>query len=162
MSIRPAAAADAEAICAIWNPVIRDSEITFNAQEKTSGDIAAMISEKARAGHAFLVAEEAGAIVGFATYGQFLAGIGYARTLEHTLILPPEARGRGHGRALLAAIEEHARAGGAHSIFAGVSSANPQGVVFHERLGYAHAGTLRQVGWKFGQWYDLYLLQKFL
>ncbi len=162
MNIRPAAAADAEAICAIWNPVIRDSEITFNAQEKTSRGIAAMISEKARAGHTFLVAEEAGAIVGFATYGQFRAGIGYAHTMEHTVILPPEARGRGHGRALLAAIEEHARAGGAHSIFAGVSSANPQGVAFHERLGYAHAGTLRQVGWKFGQWYDLYLLQKFL
>ncbi len=162
MMIRQAEAADAAVIRDIWNPVIRDSEITFNAAEKSVQDIAGMIAAKAQAGHGFLVAEEAGVVLGFATYGQFRGGVGYARTMEHTVILPPAARGRGLGRALMAAIEDHARVGGAHSIFAGVSSGNPAGVGFHERLGYVHAGTLHEVGWKFGRWFDLHLMQKFL
>jgi len=162
MTIRAASNSDAEAICAIWNPVIRDSEITFNAILKTPADIAQMIADKTRAGHGFLVADGVDALQGFATYGQFRAGIGYTRTMEHTVVLPPDTRGKGIGRALMAAIEDHARTGGAHSIFAGVSSGNPAGVVFHERLGYVHAGTLRQVGWKFGRWYDLHLMQKML
>lgn len=162
MIVRYATQADADAICGIWNPVIRDSEITFASTPKTPGDIAAMIAARDDAGHAFLVADAAGECLGFATYGQFRGGTGYARCMEHAVILAPEARGSGTGRALLAAIENHARAGGAHSIFAGVSSGNPAGIAFHERLGYSHAATLREVGWKFGRWYDLHLMQKFL
>ncbi len=162
MNLRPVTEDDAPAICAIWNPIISDSEITFNAAEKTVGEITTMIAAKAAAGHAFLLAEEAGEVLGFASYGQFRSGVGYLRTMEHTVILPPPARGRGIGRALMTAIEDHARAAGAHSIFAGVSSGNPDGVAFHAALGYVHAATLRQVGWKFGRWYDLHLMQKFL
>ena len=62
----------------------------------------------------------------------------------------------------MAAIADHARKGGAHSIFAGVSSGNPAGVSFHESLGYVRAATLHQVGWKFGRWFDLHLMQKML
>lgn len=162
MTIRAATPDDAPAICAIWNPVIRDSEITFNAIEKSDQDIADMIKAKSAAGHAFLLAEEAGQILGFATYGQFRGGVGYARTMEHTVILAPDTRGRGIGRALMTAIEDHARSAGAHAIFAGVSSGNPSGVGFHTALGYAHVATLQQVGWKFGRWYDLHLMQKLL
>lgn len=162
MTIRAATDSDADAICAIWNPVIRDSEITFNAIQKTPADIVAMVADKAAMGHAMLVAEGPNGLDGFATYSQFRNGIGYARTMEHTVVLAPVARGRGVGRVLMAAIEDHARAGGAHSIFAGISSGNPAGVAFHERLGYIHAATLRQVGWKFGRWFDLHLMQKML
>ena len=60
------------------------------------------------------------------------------------------------------AVEDHARMGGAHSMFAGVSGENPEGCAFHARLGYAEAAVLPQVGWKFGRWMDLVLMQKFL
>ncbi len=160
MTVRPATPADADAIAAIWNPVIRDTLVTFNAVEKTPADIERLIAERAAAGHAFLVAEDAGQVLGFATYAQFRGGIGYARTMEHTVILAPGAQGRGHGRALMAAVEDHARAGGAHMIFAGVSSGNPAGVAFHAALGYREVAVLREVGWKFGRWLDLHLMQK--
>lgn len=110
--IRAAAEGDVAGILAIWNPVIRDTLVTFNPVEKTVGDIARMIAERGAAGHGFLVAEEAGGIAGFATYGQFRGGAGYARTMEHTVMLAPSARGRGIGRALMAALEDHVRAGG--------------------------------------------------
>jgi phosphinothricin acetyltransferase len=62
----------------------------------------------------------------------------------------------------MAAIEDHARAGGAHSMFAGVSSGNPSGVAFHAALGYREIAMLPEVGFKFGRWFDLHLMQKML
>ncbi len=160
--IRAARNADLAAILAIWNPVIRDTLVTFNATEKSEADLAAMIGERVAAGYAFLVAEEGGTLAGFATYSQFRGGIGYARTMEHTVILSPAAHGRGIGRALMAAVEDHARNGGAHSMFAGVSGANPEGRAFHAAIGYREVATLREVGWKFGRYLDLVLMQKLL
>ncbi len=160
--IRPATASDAAAVAAIWNPVIRDSASTFNAVEKTAADLAQSFAQKQAEGHAFLLAEADGGLLGFATYGQFRGGVGYARTVEHTIILAPAARGRGLGRALMAAIEDHARTAGAHSIFAGVSAENPSGRAFHAALGYAEVAVLREVGFKFGRWMDLVLMQKML
>ncbi len=160
--IRDAGAADIGAILTIWNTVIRDTVITFNPTPKSEDDLTALLAEKAALGHAFLVAEQDGLVVGFATYGQFRGGAGYRHTVEHSILLAPEARGRGQGRALMTAIEDHARAGGAHSIFAGVSAANPAGREFHAAIGFAEVVTLREVGYKFGAWWDLILMQKFL
>ncbi len=162
MIIRPATAQDADRIATVWNPQIRDTAVTFNAVEKTAADIRAMIKARHEADRAFLVAEEAGSITGFATYDQFRGGIGYARTMEHTVILAPDAKGRGIGRALLAAIEDHARRRGVHSLFAGVSGENQAGVGFHLALGYVTVAVLPQVGFKFGRWMDLHLMQKLL
>lgn len=160
--IRAATSADATGIAAIWNPVIRDTAITFNSAEKTVADIAGLILSRTSDGHAFLVAEDGGRIAGFATYAQFRGGIGYARTMEHTILLAPTAQGRGLGRALLTAIEDHARAAGALSLFAGVSAENPAGRAFHARLGFAEVAILQRVGFKFGRSMDLVLMQKFL
>jgi len=162
MSVRPATPADIPAILEIWNPLIRDSAVTFNATEKSAADLAQMIADKAAAGHGFFVAEADGMVLGFASYGQFRGGIGYAKTMEHTIILAEGARGRGLGRALMSAVEDHARAHGAHSIFAGVSAENPAGRAFHQAMGYRETVTLPQVGYKFGRWMDLHLMQKML
>ena len=160
--IRDARPEDAAAIAAIWNPVIRDTAITFNSAEKSPGDIAAMIRARQGDGHGFLLAEAEGQVAGFATYAQFRGGVGYARTMEHTILLAPAAQGRGLGRALMTAVEDHARAGGVLSIFAGVSAENPAGRAFHAAMGYAEVAILQRVGFKFGRAMDLVLMQKFL
>ena len=157
MIIRQARSEDAEAIAALWNPVIRDTAITFNSIEKTI----ATITEEIAVRHAFLLAED-DALLGFVTYGQFRGGVGYARTGEHTIVLAPDTRGLGIGRALMVALEDHAREAGFHSMIAGVSGENPGGIAFHERMGYAQVAVLPQVGWKFERWMDLILLQKLL
>ena len=158
MTVRQARAEDAAAVAAIWNHYIRDTAVTFNALEKSPADVAALIAGRP----AFFVVQDQGHVSGFATYGPFRGGGGYARTMEHSILLAPDVSGRGLGRALMAAVENHARAGGAHSMFAGVSAENPSGRAFHARLGYAEAAILPQVGWKFGRWMDLVLMQKFL
>lgn len=158
--IRQAADSDIPGILAVWNPVIRDTLVTFNDREKTPGDIAVMLSEKRALGHAFLVVEEAGGIFGFATFGQFRAGPGYRHSFEHTIILAPDARGRGFGRGLLGAIEAAARSAGGHVLFAGVSAANPEGVAFHAATGFREVARLSEVGRKAGRWLDLVLMEK--
>lgn len=161
-AIRPAAPADCAAIAAIWNPLIRDTAVTFTTVEKTPEGLAVTLSEKAAAGHAFLVAAAGGELLGFATYGPFRAGPGYARTMEHTIILADGARGRGLGRALMARLEDAARAADVHSLIGGISGANPAACAFHAALGFERVAVLPQVGWKFGRWLDLVLMQKIL
>ncbi len=162
MIIRPARPEDAGAIIGFWNPLIRETMVTFNPVEKTAAEVADSIRAKAGAGHGFFVAEADGTILGFASYGQFRAGMGYARAMEHTIILAPQARGRGAGRALMVAVEDHARAQGYHSMIAGVSGGNPDGRAFHAAIGYAVVAVVPQVGWKFGRYWDLVLMQKLL
>ena len=158
MIVRPACDDDAAAIIAIQNPVIRDTLITFNSKERTEDDVRAAIRDLP----CFLVAEDKGNILGFASYIQFRRGVGYARTVEHTIVLSEAARGQGTGSALLAAVEAHAADAGMGSIWAGVSGENPAGVAFHARLGYETVATLPKVGFKFGRWLDLVLMRKWL
>jgi phosphinothricin acetyltransferase len=158
--IRDARPDDCAAIAALWNPVIRDTAITFTTLEKTGASLQQTLAEKAAAGFPFLVAEVAGAVAGFATYGSFRNGPGYVRTAEHTIILGPQARGRGIGRGLMAALEQRARAAGIHSLIAGVSGENPEGRAFHAAVGFAEIAVLPEVGYKFGRYMDLVLMQK--
>ena len=159
--IRRATPADAAAIAALWNPYIRDTAVTFNALEKTDADVARLIAERDALGHATFVAEGP-ALLGFASYAQFRAGVGYATCMEHSILLAPEARGRGAGRALMAALCEHARTAGAHQMIAGVSAENADGLAFHARMGFAEIARVREAGHKFGRFMDLVLMQKFL
>ncbi len=159
--IRPAETGDADAIAAIWNQIIAGTDKTFNSVETTASDIAALLEEKKREGHPFLVAE-AGPVAGFATYGQFRPSIGYVRTMEHTIVLDAGARRRGIGRKLMEAIEAHAARSGVHSLIAGISGTNRDAISFHRSLGYEEVGRLREVGRKLNRWHDLVLMQKLL
>ncbi len=159
--IRHAQALDAQAITAIWNPYIRETTVTFTTEEKTTQGVAQMIADRLAAGWAFLVAEAPG-VVGFATYGPFRAGPGYARSFEHTVLLDPAARGKGLGRALMAGLLAHASAAGAHVMIGGISSENPEAAAFHAALGFAETACLPEVGYKFGRYLDLRIFQKIL
>ncbi|WP_209597850.1 GNAT family N-acetyltransferase [Ruegeria sp. HKCCSP351] len=159
MNIRPATASDAPAIARITNAIIRDTLVTFTTDERSAAQIAEDI--KARV-PGYLVAEHDSHVIGFATYGPFRTGPGYAQTCEHTIQLLPDARGRGVGRALMSALQDIAQAQGVHVLVAGISSANPGAEAFHAALGYSKVGLMPEVGFKFGQRLDLVLMQKIL
>ena len=161
MLIRLATPHDAQAIATLWNPYIRDTLVTFNAAEKSASDVAGMIEDRQALGHATFVAVAEG-LLGFATYAQFRGGVGYATCMEHSILLAPQARGRGVGRGLIAAVCDHAAAAGAHQMIAGVSGGNPEGQAFHAAMGFRHIATVPEAGFKFGRFIDLVLMQKFL
>lgn len=159
--IRDAVAQDAAGLAALWNPWIADTTVTFNSILKTADDLAKMIATRQANGHGFLVADSGG-LIGFATYAQFRAGIGYAICMEHTIVLAPQARGLGVGRALMAAVEVHAKTRGAHQMIAGICGENSEARAFHAAVGFAEVGLVTQAGFKFGRFFDLVLMQKFL
>ncbi len=162
VKILPASIDDAEAILAIWNPVITGTTVTFNNIKKSPTDVIAMIKDRHAARQAFLVARQGDTLLGFATYGPFRSGSGYTNTAEHTVILAKHATGNGVGRALLTALESHAKANNVHSMIASVAAENTAAVAFHKALGFEQVAYIPEAGRKFGRWLDVVFLQKFL
>ena len=161
IEIREAMPADSARIAEIWNKTIRESLATFNSVEKTPCDVSDLLSTRSGCAGSFLVAD-AGGVKGFATYGQFRGGVGYRWTAEHTIVLAPSARRMGIGSSLMTALEQIARQNGVHSMIAGISAENPSAVTFHASIGFRQIARLPEVGFKFGRWLDLILMQKFM
>ena len=82
--------------------------------------------------------------------------------MEHLIVLAPEAQGTGHVKRLMAALEDEARQRGVHLLWVAVSGENRAGVAFHQKIKFKAITRLPQVGYKFGRWMDLVLLQKIL
>lgn len=162
MHIRPATHADAPTIAAIWEPILRDTCITFDSVPRPPENIVERIDGARAAGHEFFVAEHDDVVVGFGTYYAFRGTVGYAHTCEHSVFLTDAAKGIGAGRALMEAIEIHAKSGGVHSMFAVIWSGNTPAVGFHAALGYDHVCEMKQVGRKFDTWLDAVFMQKML
>ncbi|MFN0114118.1 MAG: N-acetyltransferase family protein [Paracoccaceae bacterium] len=162
LTIRPARDADMAQVAAIWAPILEGSTVTFANDPRPPEVLCAMAADRRAKGHEFFVAGDGDRVLGFATYSQFRAGNGYLTSMEHTVILAPDAKGRGVGRRLLAAVEDHARAGGAHAMVAVVSGENREGVAFHAACGYRDCGTLPEVGRKFGRYLDAVMMVKLL
>ena len=160
--IRPATALDAQAIADLWNPWIRDTIVTFNPVEKSPHDITEMIKQRHASNQTVLISFNSNALQGFVTYSQFRNGAGYSTCMEHTIILAPTSHGKGIGRALMTAVEVHAKAGGAHQMIGGISAENIAARAFHGKLGYREIAIIPEAGHKFGRFIDLVLMQKFL
>jgi L-amino acid N-acyltransferase len=96
----------------------------------------------------------------FGSFSDFRAWPGYRFTVEHTLHVRADARGRGIGTQLLRALIERAAALGKHVMIAGVDADNAASIRLHERLGFTRAGQLCEVGFKFDRWLDLLFLQR--
>ncbi|MCL6283165.1 N-acetyltransferase family protein [Ruegeria sp. 2012CJ41-6] len=159
MIIRQAVEKDAPAVAALINEMVRGSLITFTVDER---DCAQMTEQIRQSGPRFLVAEKAGAVLGYASYKPFRDGPGYRHSMEHSILLAPAAHGCGTGRALMTRLEAIAVGEGVHVLIAGISSANPDAVGFHKALGFDAVGRMPQVGRKWDQWLDLVLMQKIL
>ncbi|WP_461208876.1 GNAT family N-acetyltransferase [Desulfocurvus sp. DL9XJH121] len=158
--IRDAVAADAAAIRDIYNHEVARTTVTWNETPVDEAGRAAWIAARQGAGHPVLVAEGPdGEVLGYATYEEFRAFDGYRRTVEHSVYVREDCRGRGLGSALLAELIGRARGLGLHVMVAAVSADNQGSVRLHERLGFTQVGLMPEVGVKFGRWLDLVLLQ---
>ena len=162
MKIRDATSADAAAIVAYWNPMIRETSITFNTRERDPEQLGQEILTRQKDGKAYLVICDGTEVCGHATYTQLRAGPGYAFCMEHTIILAPAAQGKGAGRLLLQALEDHAQHNGIHSLIACISGENSAAISFHAHLGFRQVASIPEAGKKFGRWMDLIFMQKLL
>ena len=158
--ISHAAPSDLPAIAAIWNKVIRESSATFTDEEKTLEGLREWLAQREAASEAVLVARDGPDCIAFAAYFPFRGGRGYRFTKELTIYVAEGQQGSGLGTTLLKSLEVDAKSKGIHSLWAGCSATNPGSIRFHARQGYAEIARLPAVGYKFGKWIDLILMQK--
>ena len=162
MLIRDAAAADLPAILAITNQVIATSTAIYSLEPLTLDSRRAWFEERRAQGYPVLVADEADAVLGFASFGDWRAWPGYRYTVEHSVHIRTDCRGRGLGRQLVEALIPRAAALGKHVMVAGIDAENAGSIRFHERLGFERVAHYREVGHKFGRWLDLVAMQRML
>ncbi|MGO2824188.1 MAG: GNAT family N-acetyltransferase, partial [Brachybacterium alimentarium] len=145
---------------AVYNHVVQHTTAIWNDDTVDVRNRADWIAARQQADFPVLVAvDEAGAVLGYASYGPWRPHDGYRHTVEHSVHVREGLRGRGIGTLLLQAVIDRARAQGRHVMIAGVDAGNEASLRMHERLGFERTGVLREVGTKFGRWLDLAFLQ---
>ncbi len=162
MEVRDAMESDLPGLLAIYNDVIANSTAVYTDTPVTLDDRRQWWQTRVASGYPVLLASDSSGVLGFSTFGDFRAWPGYRYTVEHTVHVRADCRGRGIGRQLLLALFPRAELLGKHIMIAGVDAANEASIRFHERLGFERAGVLREVGSKFGRWLDLVFLQRSL
>ena len=159
MTIRPATESDLAEILRIYNYAIEHTTAVFEYRPHTLEMRREWLRAKHVASLPVIVAAEDGAVRGFATYGPFRAWPAYKYSVEHSVYVDPAVHRRGIGTALVHAILDEARARDLHVIMAGITSDNGISLRLHERLGFKEVAHIPEVGFKFGRWLDLKLLQ---
>jgi L-amino acid N-acyltransferase len=99
------------------------------------------------------------AVLGYASFGDWRAFDGYRHTVEHSVYVRSDQRGKGIGSALMQRLIVNAQSIGKHVMVAGIEANNAGSIKLHEKLGFEHVGHLKEVGMKFGAWLDLAFMQ---
>ena len=140
------------AIAAIYRPYVEGSHFTF---EEIPPDAAGIATRMANPIHPWLVAEEDGRVLGFASTSPMRNRAAYRWSVETGIYLEPGAPGRGIGRDLLAAHLEQLERQGFVTAIAGIALPNEASIALHEKLGFALLGVELGVGFKLGKWVDV-------
>lgn len=148
------------AILDILNEQIRTSLSVYEYVPRPPESMVTWFAAKAAKGYPVIgVENETGTLMGFATYGMFRDRPGYKYTVEHSVYIHHEHRGKGLGRALMERLIESAREQDYHVMVGAIDASNAVSIALHEQLGFVHAGTIRESAYKFGRWLDLVFYQ---
>jgi L-amino acid N-acyltransferase YncA len=159
--IRPASTADLSGAGSIYDEQVRTGISTFDLEPPPLAYWEHHLSSKEPGDH-FLVADDAGEVVGFAYSSAYRPRPGYRLTRETSVYLSERARGQGLGRRMYGDLLDRVAADGIHVALALVALPNPASIALHEACGFEHLGTMREVGRKFDRWLDTAWFQKVL
>jgi L-amino acid N-acyltransferase YncA len=155
LAIRDARADDAQAICAIYNPHIRSTIVSFEEIEVSIPEMHKRIAEVMQS-FPWLVAEQNGALLGYAYAGTFSERSAYRHSVFSTIYVDEKAQRKGIGTTLYSALLEQLRATPhVHAVLGGIALPNAASVALHEKCGFKKVAHLEAVGFKFGRWIDV-------
>jgi L-amino acid N-acyltransferase YncA len=158
--IRLAQADDAAEIAAVYRPFVEDSRISFEEEAPDADEMGRRMTGDRPGYYPWYVAEEDGRLLGYAASSAFRTRPAYRWTVETGIYLAQSAKGRGVGRALVSTLIEMLERQGYAAAIGAIALPNDASVALHEKLGFFHTGTYRQVGFKKGEWIDVGLWQK--
>ena len=157
MTIRDAdadAERDASACAEIYAPHVEENPISFEQRAPDRAEMASRI-HRIQATHPWLVAQRQGEVVGYAYACPHRQRTAYRWSVDVSVYVAAAHHGQGVGRALYAELFERLRAQRFRMAYAGITLPNPASVALHESLGFVQVGTMREVGWKLGEWRDV-------
>ncbi|NLT26418.1 MAG: N-acetyltransferase [Microbacteriaceae bacterium] len=161
MLFRNAEESDLPALLEILNHEIATGTANWSLEPETLPERVAWLRSRRETGHPVIVGEDDdGRVLGYASCGPFRPFDAWAPTVEHSIYLHPDARGRGLGGALLDALLERIAAAGFRNVVATVDATNAPSIRMHERRGFAEVGRMDAVGEKFGHELDAVFLLK--
>jgi L-amino acid N-acyltransferase len=150
----------ASQILDIFNEVIVNSTALFDYKPRSPESMIGWFEAKQQ--HQFPVIgfeDERGQLLGFASYGSFRTWPAYKYTVEHSIYIHKDHRGRGLGHQLLQSLIREAKRQQFHVMIGGIEATNTGSIALHASLGFTHAGTIAQAGYKFGRWLNLSFYQ---
>lgn len=158
IQIRPATVADVPAITEIYNDAVRNTVATFDTEEKSVEDRMQWFlahDEK----HPVLVSCQGDVVTGFASLNRWSDRAAYDLTAEVSLYVHPDFRRRGIGKQLLEMLTLRGKEVGLHTLLARITEGNEQSIYLHERMGFKQTGLMLEVGYKFGKFLNVHMLQ---
>jgi phosphinothricin acetyltransferase len=157
--IRKALLSDVPAITEIYNEAILTTTATFDIEPKTIAEQRKWF--KAHGGrNPVLVAEVGGQVVGWVSLSEYSTRCAYADTVELSLYIKEAFRNQGIGKKLMAAVLAEGRKAGLHTVISRIAAGNDVSIRLHEQFGFNDVGVMKEVGNKFGQLLDVYIMQK--
>lgn len=160
MIIRAAVESDAEIIAEIYNDAVLNTTAIWNENRIDVANRIAWINSRQQAGFPVIVAtDKDDTVLGYASYGDWRPWDGYRHTVEHSVYVHKDVRGKGAGAALMQGLIQLAREAGKHVMEAAIESENAASIALHKKLGFIESGRMTEVGTKFGRWLDLTFLQ---
>jgi L-amino acid N-acyltransferase len=158
MRIRPAGIEDLPSILDIYNEAVRNTVATFDTDPRSMPQQEAWFEQHGQR-HPVLVAEEDGAVAGWASLSAWSDRRAYDDTAEISLYVRSDRRGRGIGTALMAAVVDAGARSRLHTIIARIAGGNESSIRLHRAAGFEAIGIMREVGLKFGRRIDVHMMQ---
>ncbi|MBA1194039.1 N-acetyltransferase [Pseudomonas entomophila] len=158
--LRDALPDDLPDLLAIYNDAVLNTTAIWNETPVDLANRQTWFELRAAQGYPILVAVDDSGVLGYASFGDWRPFEGFKYTVEHSVYVRGDQRGKGLGPVLMEALIERARACGKHVMVAAIESGNAASIRLHERLGFVVTGQMAQVGVKFGRWLDLTFMQK--
>lgn len=160
--VREATYQDLPRLLEIYNDIIINTTAVYDYEPHTIEMRTQWFETKKSQGFPVFVAEIDGKVLGFSSMGTFRAWAAYKFSVENSIYVAAEARGKGIGKILLPPVIDASKEMGMHTILAGIDATNEASIKLHERFGFTEVALFKEVGWKFGKWLDLKFLQLIL
>ena len=159
ITIRNAVAEDLPQLLVIYNDIIANTTAVWHDEPHTLAMRQEWFDVKTEQGFPIFVAVENNIIAGFSTMGPFRPWAGYKFTVENSVYVATESRGKGVAKLLMPPLIEAAKKLGIHAIVAGIEASNEASIALHEKFGFTEVAHFKEVGFKFNKWMDLKFLE---
>ena len=162
INIKNATNDDVPGMLLIYNDIIMSTTAVYDYKPHTIEMRQAWFNEKVRTGFPVIVAEQDNQVVGFASIGPFRNWAAYKYSVENSIYVAANHRGKGIGKKLMQPLIDAAESMNMHTIIASINNTNIASLRLHEDFGFVEVAHFREVGYKFDKWLDLKFLQLIL